>query len=489
MSKRILVLFGILVFPILLISQVVNFDTFFIDKTMRIDYYHFGDAKEEFVTIDQIYQQGRWAGNPKHLVDSFNNGRYTIKIYDRDSNKLIYSRGFDSYFGEYQTTDPALEGKKRVYHETALIPYPKKPIFFALEARDKKNLLHGIFVQEIDPDDYHIITENLSEGDLVYESAVHGDPHNKVDVVLVGDGFKADQWEDFKSVVDRYTEEFFKLEPYTSYKEKFNIYGVLRPSADSGIDEPRKRIYKNTPISTSFNALDLSRYVLTEDNKTLRDIAGRVPYDAVIILVNHDRYGGGGIYNFYAVTTVNNDLSVNVFHHEFGHSFTGLADEYYSSAVAYNDFYPKGVEPTEPNITALLDPENIKWKDSLTQGIEVPTEWGKAEHDGMYQEMRDLRRDKASAVQALKEKDASENKIKKTEEKYDKQIDALRQKAKDFILNHPLKDVVGVFEGAGYSSEGLYRPMLDCIMISNRQKHFCKVCEAAIIRMINYYSN
>ncbi|MDZ7342299.1 MAG: IgA Peptidase M64, partial [candidate division KSB1 bacterium] len=412
--KRLLYWGALLFWSTILLAQgQVNFDEFFIDKTLRIDYYHIGDAKEEWVTIDQMYEQGGWSGHPKHLIDPFNNGKYQIKVYDVASNRVIYSRGFASYFGEYTTTNPAIAGVKRTYHETALIPYPKKPIFWVLEKRNRENILQPLFQQRIDPGDYHIHKESKQAHDQIYEALKNGDPHRKVDLAWIAEGYTDQEFEKFKKDVDRFMNALFEVAPYDKLKDRFNIYGVFRPSVESGVDQPREGIFKETIVNSSFNALDLDRYLLTEDNKSMHDIAANVPYDAIFILVNSERYGGGGIYNFYGVSTVGNNLSLNVFIHEFGHSFAGLGDEYYTSDVAYNEFYPPGVEPTDPNITALLDPENIKWKDLVSTGISIPTNWGKEEFEALQAELQKNRKEMRVQLDKLEKSGAPKSKIDK----------------------------------------------------------------------------
>ncbi len=485
------VYFFVLLFltPFLLFSQQnIKFDDYFLNKTMRVDYYHIGDAKEEFITIDQVYEQGTWAGNPKNLIDPFNNGKYEVKVYDIASNQLIYSRGFATYFGEYTTTNPAIQGIKRTYHETVLIPYPKNQVLFVIEKRNRENILQLLFQKKIDPADYHIIKGNNSRAEKIYEAMKNGDPHTQVDLAWIAEGYSSTDYEKFQKDVDRFIAALFQVEPFKSHQTKFNIYGVFLSSVESGVDQPRENIFRNTAINSSFNALDLDRYLLTEDNKSLQDIAAAVPFDGIVILVNSERYGGGGIYNFYAVSTVDNQLSENVFVHEFGHSFGGLADEYYSSQVAYNDFYPKGVEPTDPNITALLDPENIKWKELVSPGISIPTDWGKDEIEELQAERQKNSKEMGEQVAQLEKSGASKSKIERVRAKFKKKSDEINKKInrvreKYSYLNHK----VGAFEGAGYSARGLYRPMMNCLMFSNREKEFCKVCQRAIERMIEFY--
>lgn len=469
-------------------SDVLKFENFFIDKTMRIDYFHSGDAQDEWVSLDKVYQQGIWAGSMHNLIYPFNNGHYFIKIYDAKSRSLIYSKGFNSYFGEYKTTDFAKKGIKRTFHETAIIPYPKEKICFTIEYRGKNNDLKSLFNTEINPNGIGIIKESLMNGVKVWEINKKGDPHKKVDLVFVGEGFRIEEQDKFRKTVERLCQIFFEHAPYNRFKESFNVYAVCKPSQESGTDEPGLGVFKNTSISSSFNSLGLSRYLLTEDNKSLRDIIAHVPYDTIAIVVNSKRYGGGGIYNFYSVFTTNEKFSEYLFLHEFGHSFGGLADEYYSSSVTYTDFYPKGIEPLEPNITALLDPENLKWKYLVTKGVKIPTPWGKEKLDKMSQEFSKDLHTLYNKINLLKNKNASKKKIEKLQDRVILLLKKLRIKRENFFKNNKYKDKVGAFEGAGYSPKGLFRPMLDCIMFSTRTTSYCKICEKAIERVIKYYS-
>ncbi len=477
----------VLILGALLVQASRKFDDYFVDQTMRIDYFHTGDAKEEWAAIDQIYEQGSWAGSLRNLIDNFNNGRYYVKIYDQASGKLIFSKGFDSYFGEYKTTSLALEGIKRTYHETILIPYPRNKITFTLEVRNRENLLRAFFSQEIDPAAVSIIRENLSRKVEVFEAVKNGHPHQKVDIAIIGEGYTLDEREKFVKDLERFTDVFFGLEPYEMHKERFNIYGVLMPSEENGCDEPRRGIFRNTALNATFNSLGSERYLLTEDNKSLRDIAGHVPYDALYIMVNHKRYGGGGIYNFYCTFTTDNQWCDYLFLHEFGHSFAGLADEYYTSSVAYNEFYPRGVEPVEPNITAMLEPRNIKWKDLLSPEIAVPTPWEKEEFDRMDEAYQRVRQEFNDRIARLKREGAPEEDVQKVEEESERLSREHAEKVDTYLSRSKFWGKVGAFEGAGYSARGLYRPMVDCLMFSKGRKPFCKVCEQALIRVIKHY--
>ena len=465
------------------------FDEDYLDKALRLDLFMAGDAKEEFITLDRIVQEGLWPEDPGHLLTPFDNGRYGIKVYDVASNRLIFSRGFDAMLGEYRTTAPAIAGVKRVFRRSVRLPYPKRAALVVIEARDRQNLLHEIFRASIDPGDPHIIRESQTAVDEVYEALKNGDPHGKVDLVFLAEGYTAEQQTKFKSDVDRFAGYLFAVEPYKSSKERFNIRGIFRPSADQGMDEPRQGVFKRTALDASFNAFDLDRYMLTEEGHRLRAMAAQAPYDAIVILVNSKRYGGGGIYNDYCITTVDNGASQRVFLHEFGHAFAGLADEYYASDVSYNDFYPKGVEPLEPNITALLDPSRVKWRDLLSPGIAVPTDWGKDKIEALQAERQRLRQEMRQDTDAARQKGLKEPEIKQIEarfEKKDKDNAAALQAVRERYAS--LEDKVGVFEGAGYSAKGLYRPMIYCLMISSPKNEFCRVCQQAIRRTIEFYA-
>jgi hypothetical protein len=489
MKHLVLISLFISLVSMLIKAQTLTFDNYFIDKTMRIDYFHTGDSKSEIITLDKIYQYGTWGGSLKNLIDNFNNGKYYLKIYDAASKTLIYSKGFDSYFGEYKTSDDGLNGIKKTYHESAIIPYPKQKIIFAVEIRGKDNLLSEIYRTELNPEDLLIIKDSINDKNVkVIESLKSGDPHIKVDVAILAEGYTAGEEKKFRNDLARFTKVFFNQEPYKSHKDKFNVYGIFKASEESGVDEPDHNSFKKTILNATFYSLGSERYLLTEDNKTMRDLAANVPYDAIYIMVNHKRYGGGGIYNLYCTFTADNQWHEYLFLHEFGHSFAGLADEYYTSDVSYNDFYPKGVEPVEPNITALLDKTNVKWKKYLTHGIEIPTPWEKEVFDSTDLAWQKIRREQNNKIAELKRNKAPEPDVKKLQDEYDAK-DREHQKWIDhYFQKSKFRNMVGTFEGAGYASKGIYRPMLDCIMFSKGKKPFCKVCEEAIKKVIDYYA-
>jgi len=490
LMKQITFLFTILFTMALAAQAQVKFDDYFVSKTLRIDYYHIGDATSELITLDEVYEYDGWAGSKKNLIDPFNNGAYYYKVYDVASGNPIFSRGFDSYFKEYQTTTKAIEGTKRTYHESAIIPRPKAPIRFVIEKRDRYGKMNEVFAETVDPNDLYVIKEKPQQpGTKVFRSHTGGDPSRSVDIVILGDGYSAAEQKKFEKDLKRYSELFLNQEPYRRHRNKFNISGIFQPSEESGIDEPGANIYKRNALGTRFYSLGSERYVLTEENKAMRDLAAHVPYDAIYIMCNTPRYGGGGIYNLYSTFSADNQFGGYVFLHEFGHSFAGLADEYYTSDVAYNDFYPEGVEPAEPNLTRLMNPENVKWKHLQEPGIQLPTPWDKEEYDAMDLAWQKERRELNSRIAELKRTNAPEREIIRAQEEYAKKDKERSERADRLLKTIPYVGKVGAFEGGGYASKGIYRPMVDCLMFTKGIKPFCKVCEEHMEKVIKHFTD
>jgi len=470
-------------------QEMEAFDKYFEDSILRIDYIHSGDAGTESIEVVEKFKYGNWAGSRKNLVDYFNNGAYYVNLFDPNTGEVIYSKGFDSYFKEYQTSQDAIDGKVKSFEEVALVPFPKVPVKFTIEKRQDDGSFKEVFILEINPEDDSFSDLQIDFSNYkIIESHISGDPHSKVDVVILGDGYTKDEIDKFEKDINHFTEVFFSLEPYTSMKDYFNIYGVLNPSEESGIDEPRAEIFKETSLNSTFNSMGSERYLLTESVHTVYNVASAVPFDAIFIMANHKRYGGGGIYNFYSTFTSDTQFRDYVFLHEFGHSFTGLADEYYTSDVAYTDFYKPDIEPAEPNITALLDKDNLKWKDLVEEDTPIPTSWNKDEFDLMGYEWQKERNKLNNEIAELKKNKASKEVIEAAEKKYDMLDKANTEKVVAHLRSNEYYGKVGAFEGAGYMQHGLYRPMLDCIMFSKGVKPFCDVCQSAIRKVILHYT-
>jgi len=418
-------LFLILIFPAISNSQI-DFNKYFINESLRFDFLLGGNSSEEKVYREQIKKEPFWAGSKKNLTDPFNYGNYRFSVFDEKSDSLLFSKGFSTLFEEWQSTAEAKESDKTFY-QSAIFPFPKRKIRLEIDSRQRDGNFKTIYQTEINPDNYFILNETPIQFET-FEILKNGGPENKVDIVILAEGYTALEMEKFREDAKRVTQYLFDEEPFKSEKEKFNVSAVLTPSPESGTDIPGEHIYKNTRFNSTFYTFDVSRYLTTSDMKNILDAAALVPYDQIYVLVNTERYGGGGFYNFVSVCTSDNSLTKEVFVHEFGHGFAGLGDEYYTSNVAYEDFYNLKIEPWEPNITTLVN-FGSKWKSMVKESVEIPTP---------------------------------------RTAKYE--------------------NTVGVYEGGGYMSKGIYSPFIDCQMKSNTAKGFCPVCAESIKKVIQFYS-
>lgn len=450
------------------------FDRFFVDKTMRLDYFHTGIHNKEIYSYDEIFQEPLWPGSKTNLVDTLNLGKYLFQVFDIQTNQLIYSRGFSSIFGEWQTIGEAHDSIWRTFSESIRFPWPKKPVKVTIGTQDDKNVFYTDWSYVIDPAKWNIRKTTYFEDAKVTAFVKSGDPSQKVDLVLLPDGYTQKEMGKFRKDAKRLLDILFEISPFKEQKKDFNVWGVEVPSMESGVDNPRKHKFVDNAFGTSYNAFDLDRYALSWENKTIRKAAARAPYDYICILVNDPKYGGGGIYNLYATVAVDDQYSGYVFVHELGHSFAGLGDEYYSSSVAYNDFYPPGVEPWEPNVTALLDKDHVKCQHLMEKDTPLPTPWAKTEYENKMAEF------------GAKRRKAARGGASKTE------LDRLSREASDWEFNFFRSQAdwgkVGAYQGACYASEGLYRPFLDCIMFTKTLDGFDPVCSDAIKRMIDFYA-
>ena len=465
-----------------------GFERHFVDATLRVDYYHVGNADDELVTFDRCTRQGAWAGPRQQLADPFGYGGYLVRVTDPEEGTLLYSQGFDSYFGEYRTTDRAARGEHRTFHESVLLPFPRRPVRVAILRRPRTGEPTELAARLVDPGAVDVAAEPPAGGVVMVETTVAGPPAVSLDLTFVGEGYTADQEELFRSDLAHFSQLLLSQSPFASLGDRISVRGVLKPSADEGCDEPTRGVFRRTSVGASFNSLGSERYLLTEDNRSLRDIAANVPYDALVIMVNHDRYGGGGIYNLYCTFTTRSPWSGYLLVHELGHSFAGLADEYYTSSVAYNEFYPKSSEPVEPNITALLDPATLKWRHLVDPGTALPTPWEKATFDEMDTRYQRRREELNRAIAKAARGGAPDDRVEELERQAEELSMEHAERARRFLRASEAADVVGAFEGAGYSATGLYRPMVDCVMFSKGMRPFCAVCDAAVSRMIRRYA-
>jgi hypothetical protein len=439
-------------------------------RTMRVDYYHTGTAASETFAVDRIViEPTSWPGNPAHPIDDTNLGKYLFEVIDRGSNRLLYSRGFSSIFGEWETTGEARTAA-RTFGESLRFPEPTGPVQIVVKKRDASNAFREVWSTLVDPaDDTINPAPPPSPGPLV-TLLQNGPSASKVDLLILGDGYTAAEREKFVRDAKHLVEILFATSPFKEHQADFNVWGLCPPAAESGISRPSTGVHRRSPIGASYDTFGSERYVLTFDNAAFRDAASYAPYDVVEILANGKTYGGGGIFGQYATVAADSLWAPYVFVHEFGHHFAGLADEYYTSDVAYLPSADR-TEPWEPNVTALKDPDHLKWKDLVTPGTPIPTPWNKDAYEAH-----------STTVQARRREIRAENRP-------EADMDALftRQRTEDTALlaSNTYAGDVGAFEGANYEAHGYYRPQVDCIMFTRDEVGFCRVCQRAIARVID----
>lgn len=461
---------------LLMASQAVaqsSFSTHFTEKTMRVDYYHTGGGQELFA-LDQVVSDGPWPGSRTRLIDDTNLGPYLFEVVDLKTKQTIYSRGFASIYGEWESTDEAKQGLHRSFHESLRFPWPKNPVQVVVKKRDAANAFRQAWATEVDPASRFVTAAETKAAGKVWTVFENGPAATKVDLLILGDGYAEADLAKFHADVKRLTDQLFATEPFKSRRSDFNVRAIDLPTSRSGVNRPRTGDFRRTPLGVSYNIFDSERYALTLDNRSMRDIASAAPYDFLEILINEQQYGGGGVFNSHATAAVDTAFADYIFVHEFGHHFAGLGDEYYTSDVAYETGVANRPEPWEPNITALADAATLKWKDLVQAGTPLPTPWDKEAYEKKSREIQARRRD-------LRARNAPESEMNQlfTEE---------MNWSTPFLGGMKYSGKVGAFEGASYEVKGLYRPEADCIMFTRDKVGFCRVCQRAISRIIDMYS-
>jgi hypothetical protein len=450
------------------------FDAHFLDKTMRVDYYHTGGRGGEVFALDGVLSDGAWSGSRTQLVDETNLGPYFFEVIDPATNRAIYSRGFASIYGEWESTDEPKQGISRTFSESVRFPWPKHPVQLLVKRRDAANAFREVWSTLIDPASRFVNAADRPASGRVWTVFESGPAATKVDLLVLGDGYAEADLPKFHADVKRLVGQLFATEPFKSRKADFNVRAIDLPAGRGGVNRPRTSDFRRTPLGVSYNIFDSERYALTLDNRAMRDVAASAPYDFLEILINEEQYGGGGIFNDHATAAVDTAFADYIFVHEFGHHFAGLADEYYTSDVAYESGTADRPEPWEPNVTALKNPSTLKWRDLVTPGTPLPTPWDKAAYEKKSAEIQARRRD-------LRAKNAPERDMNAlfTEE---------LEWSTPFLKGMQNSGKVGAFEGASYEVKGLYRPEADCIMFTRDKVGFCRVCQRAIARIIDMYS-
>ena len=412
-------------------AQNVKFGKYFENATLRCDYYRVGNRQHDSVRIAAFAKTGIWAGSQTQLLDPFDNGDYRVLVLEPESGKELYSRGYNSLFREYRDTP---QGRDSVasFEEVVRLPWPKKMVDICFQHRDSNQLYVTQFVYRFDPKEElpkMLFERNAFRDGASMKLQYKGDPHKKIDVVIVPEGYGPQDSVKMMKDLQLFCEYTLGQEPFAGRRDDFNVWGVPLFGEESGITDPNKGVFVNSLVGSSFNTFAIDRYLMTMRLFKLHDAIGSTPCDHIVIMANTKTYGGGAIYNFYAMSSLN-EMAYMVLPHELGHSIGGLADEYVDEDISYSDLHPNTFEPTEPNITTLVDFEK-KWKDMLPQGTRVPTPDDKYVYPG-------------------------EN------------------------------GKLGVFEGAGYHSKGVYRPVMHCMM--RDYAPFCPVCAKRLNEIFDLFT-
>jgi hypothetical protein len=440
-------------------------------RTLRVDYFHTGTSSEERFSLDRVVLEPLpFPGRPDRPIDDTNLGKYFFEVRDLATQKVLYSRGFASIFGEWELTEEARKAH-RTFSESVRFPAPAAPVQLVVKKRDAERVFREAWSVVVDPRDRLVDDARPPSPGPVLALQDSGDPATKLDLLLLGDGYTEKERAKFEKDARRLVEILFEHEPFRSRRRDFNVWGICPPVEERGVSRPLTGVHRRTRIGATYDAFGSERYVLSFENRSLRDVAAFAPYDAVAILVNAETYGGGGIFNLYATVAADSRWAAYIFVHELGHSLAALADEYFTSETAYlsSDARP---EPWEPNVTA--DPRAVKWKDLLTPGAPLPTPWPKDEFTRRAKEFQEQRK----AIRARNGPEA--------------EMDALflaQQKEETALLSAaPNAGKVGAFEGANYEASGYFRPQLDCVMFTRNLVPFCAVCRRALSKVIDLYA-
>ncbi|MEE8524745.1 MAG: IgA Peptidase M64 [Thermoanaerobaculia bacterium] len=440
-------------------------------ETLRLDYFHTGNVSEEYFSLDRLVVEPLpWPGNPDRPVDDLDLGKYLFEVRDPESGEMLYSRGFASIYGEWETTGEARE-VHRTFHESLRFPKPAAPVRVTLKKRDQANAFGDVWTVDVDPGDIFVDPSHPPKVELI-EIQRQGDPAHKVDLLLLGDGYTAAECPEFERQARRLTASLFEVSPFIERRDDFNVWGLCPPARESGVSRPSTGIHRRSPVGATYDAFRSERYVLTFENRIFRDVASWAPYDFVEILVNNETYGGGGIFGLFSTAAAGSEWAEYLFLHEFGHHFAGLADEYYTSSVAY-EIPEERVEPWEVNAT--VHPEELKWKDLVAEDTPVPSPWPKAEFEEHAREIQQRRR----RIRAEGRPEAEMSALFHEQRAFETEL----------LGSATLADRVGAFEGANYAPLGTYRPQIDCVMFSRDEVPFCAVCKRGIEQVIDLYTS
>ena len=399
----------------------------FADKTLRVDYIFNGNASGQAICLNGLSALPTWAGRKHHLAELPLQGNGQIIMRNAASGKISYTTSFSSLFQEWLETDEARNVTKG-FENTFLLPYPLQPVEIEITLLDPRRNVRASMKHIVHPND--VLIEQKGNSHITpHKYLLHNDsPEKCIDVAILAEGYTLQEIQTFYEDADIACKSIFDHEPFKSMKKRFNVVAVASPSTDSGVSVPRLNEWKHTAFGSQFSTFYSDRYLTTSRVKAIHDALAGIPYEHIIILANTEEYGGGGIYNSYTLTTAHHPMFRPVVVHEFGHSFGGLADEYFYDNDVMSDTYPLDIEPWEQNISTQVD-FAAKWKDMLSENTPVPT-------------------------------------------------------PAEVSANYP----TGVYEGGGYSAKGIFRPAENCRMRTNEYPAFCPVCQRALRRIIEFYT-
>lgn len=416
----------VVAFMLTMAANAQQFEEYFTNNTLRIDYTFSGNANRQEVYVDKLNVIPRWYGKKKHLSEVPVEGNGQVIVRDHRSQNVIYRNSFSTLFQEWLSYDEAKTAKKS-FENVFLVPMPKDSVDITVELYNNRRQMMTSLTHLVDPKDIlirHIGERNVTPYITLQQAK---DTANCIHIAYLAEGYTQEEMptfiEDAKIAIDA----LFEHEPFKQMRDRFNLIAVMSPSKESGTSEPSKGIWKNTALHSHFDTFYSDRYLTTLNLKELHDWLAGTPYEHIIVLVNTDKYGGGGILNSYNLSMTHHPKYRPVVVHEFGHSFCGLGDEYAYENEAI-PMYPHDVEPWEPNLTTMNDFTG-KWENLIGKDAPVPTP-----------------------------------------------------------ATSQYSNTVGVYEGAGYSLNGVYRGMQDCRMRTNEYPVFCPVCQQALRKLIKFYT-
>lgn len=442
MKKTIILIATILTTVASAFAQNNKFEENFRDSTLRVDYIFGGGPSGIHVMLDKQAKLAGWAGRRHNLnaVPYLGNGQ--IQVIDCQTGDTLYRNPFSSLFQEWINT-PEAKTVENSFQNSFLVPLPNREADIVVTLFNNRHDKIGELKHRYSPDDVLVAIKgkNPLPHKYIHKAA---DPSQAIDLAFIAEGYTTEEMDSFINHATRIADEILKYEPYASNKSKLNFVAVMSPSRESGVSVPLKGDWKDTAFGSHYSTFYSDRYLTTPEIHKMHDALAGIPYEHIIVLANTDQYGGGGIYNSYLISAAKNQFALPVGVHEFGHSFAGLADEYFYTGEE-DDTYPCDVEPWEPNITTLVDFDS-KWKDMVTPGTDIPTPWNE---------------DTGTRDQKMKKG--------KTE-------------------TNPDKVIIGAYEGGGYKSKGVFRPTITCRMRDNYHPTFCPVCREAIAHIIEFYT-